>query len=623
MSGQAIFKKLLVEKENAAVRRQLINGCIGLATTFTISAMAYSSLTYLAAQPALSRGPRDATCTNNSVAGNANAGSGSVGFGSGSATAGLGSVDFGEGGATAGLGSVDFGEGGATAGSENVDVGAGMVRISQANKSSPEGLNISQAGQSSFAAGAGNAGKSGSSATSLSEPESGVKLLLSIFTRLWNGSGSQIAMLQDNENRWAYKPNAWGGKAKAPRETEIASAADQFGQQQRAQPESQLSQAMNSNVSDPALSIRPQVSKRAAFDDGLQSQSREKLIASAPPSMQKQAAQSQMAMQRQAAPAQMAAQDKAGPASVTQPAPAAQPQLSDRAQAANRNLGGANWYKSSVPIKIVSESPDIREFGQEGKRDQDARREQVVDTRAKLLGKRQVNIVDEPLGRARVDHANLIEQSKDLAGISGNSYSNSNSDSVTGIIRPSEQPGLFKYVREYYKENLKAMPPPAAASAGASLSTAQVLEGAPVETDAKSSEESEKAKNEPATKAASTPPAGGIAAKYGGGGGGALNGTLLRNTGASNVAASFDVDKEMGRGYSISNFRANKKKHASPLQIAFLPPNAVHGIAGLSLGATTSETTAFLKAHGNGKFTKVAISGFQIFTLKGDRGITA
>jgi len=548
MSGQSIFKKLLLEKENATGRRQLINAGIGLATTFTISALAYSSLTYLAAQPALSQGPEvsqvaeDGDYSKLLLAGRPNANTN-----------------------------------GSTDGS-----------TSEILNFSGKG-NAGQAIQSSFAA---NAGKSAAPVTDLSQPESGVKLLLSIFTRLWNGSGSQIAMLQDTENRWAYKPNAWGGKAKAPRDTEIASAADQLGQQQRSQSESQLSQALNSNVADPALSIRPQVSKRAALDDISASQSREK----------------------PAAPAQMAMQSQAAPASVAQ--------QSDRAQAANRNLAGSNFYGSNRPIKIVSESPDIREFGQEAKHDQDSRREQTIDTRTKALGKRQVNIVDEPLGRARMDHANLIEQSKEMAGANGNG------DSVTGIIRPSEQPGLFKYVREYYKENLKAMPPPAAAPAGAPLSIPQVLEGAPIVTDAKMSEENEKQKNEPTTKAATTPPTGSLLAGYGGGGGGASAGALvagghLRSASAKSVAASFDVDKDMGRGFDISNFRANKKKSARPLQIAFLPPNAVHGIAGLSLGATTSETTAFFKTHGNGKFSKMAISGFQIFTLKGDHGVTA
>ena len=72
-------------------------------------------------------------------------------------------------------------------------------------------------------------------------------------------------------------------------------------------------------------------------------------------------------------------------------------------------------------------------------------------------------------------------------------------------------------------------------------------------------------------------------------------------------------------GYGV-NFKAGKRKQNTALQLAFLPPNAVHGISGLALGATPAETIAFLKGHG--KFYKVLISGFQIYTLKGDRGTT-
>src|SRR5262249_54849653 len=107
---------------------------------------------------------------------------------------------------------------------------------------------------------------SAQSQTPLCEPESGVKLLMSIFSRLGD-KREAIAMAQDEEsNRWAYKPNVWGSKKASRNEN---GPADQFAQQAPAKPsqEQQLSQALNSNVADPALSIRPQVNKRAALDD--------------------------------------------------------------------------------------------------------------------------------------------------------------------------------------------------------------------------------------------------------------------------------------------------------------------------------------------------------------------
>jgi hypothetical protein len=463
MSGQLLLNRVLVEKEKALGRRALVNTYVGLATAFTFSAIGYSTLTYLAAQPALSRSPQE-------------------------------------------------------------------VEASKA---------------------------SGSSVSALSEPECGAKLLLSIFSRLW-GSGPQLAMLQDGGNRWAYKPNAWGAKNLTPRDAEMASNADKMMAIPRPSAEAQFSQGLSTNAADPALSIRPQVNKRATMDDLSNSQQ----------------SQNQASFQQY------------GGGQSVQSSFSAIPSQSAKAKAALQQTG---WYKNPVAVKIISESPDIKEFAQGSKR------EQAVDARAKGQTRREVNVVDEPLGRARMEHANLIEQSKELAAAPGGA------DSVTGIIRPSEQPGLFKYVREYYKEPLKNMPPPEGVPAAAPMSIPQILDGSSIISDSKIAEE-----NETASKSASS-----TRSLAGGGGGSA----------GKSVAASFDVDKDMGRGFNISNLKVNKKKQNRALQqIAFLPPNAVHGITGLSLGASTSETAAFFKSHG--KFSKIVISGFQIFTLKGERGTT-
>jgi hypothetical protein len=467
MSGQSLLNRVLVDKEKALGRKELVNAYIGLATSFMLTAAGYSTLTYLAALPALSRSPGE---------------------------------------------------------------------VEPPVKSS------------------------GASTSALNEPESGVKLLLSIISRLGN-SGDQIAMAQDGENRWAYKPNVWGGKAKQHRDTGLIASADQLTAQPRSANASQFNQGLSLNAADPALSIRPQLNKRASLDDFAGNQ------------------QSQQYQQSQQTPSQT--QQSPSQSQQSQ----AQSQLSQLQTQSNlraRNLNQATWYKAPSSIKIISESPDIKEFAP-------ASKAEAASDNKKSVSRRQVNIVDEPLGRTRTEQSNLIEQSKDLASSAG-------ADSVTGIIRPSEQPGLFKYVREYYKESLKNMPPPASMPAGTPLSIPQILDGSPIVTDSRAIETNE------------------AGARFGGGAAGGAGG----GAGGKGISAVFDADKEMGRGFQVSNFRPIVKKHAAAVQIAFLPPNAVHGINGLSLGSSTTETMAFLKSRG--KVSKVVISGFQIFTLKGERG---
>ncbi len=584
MSGHLILRKILAEKEKASGRRQLINACCGLATALTVSSAGYSTLTYLAAQPALSRGPNKGANSANFPAlvsaGNRSGNTAASSAGNTSANS-AGNRSGNRSGNTAATSAGTTSDLAKSSG--NLMIAAKSASSSNANHSSnnagandtnatanskfsnwPSGsIGAKGSGGANGADSFGGSMKSEGPISLLSEPASGVKLLLSIFSRLGN---EQIAMLPEAENRWVFKPNTWADKkAKVSKDAE---ESQQAGQQQHAGGVSQFSQELSSNVADPALSIRPQVKKTAAMDE---------LAYSLP--AEKQIMPSQAATLAQA-PAPQAAQ-------------------SERVQSYGRGAQQASWYKANMPVKIVSDSPDIREFGQGNRRDG------AIDTRAKVSAKRQVNIIDEPLGRARMEHSNLIETSKDLAAANGNA------DSVTGIIRPSEQPGLFKYVREYYKEPLKNMPPPTSAPA-APATVPQGMDGSPQVADLRANEDSNDLKKEIGKASNGQALPGGMAGGFAGGGGAA--------SGAKSVSASFDVDKSMKRGYEISNFRAANKARSRAMQIAFLPPNAVHGINGLSLGSSLAETTEFFKGHG--KFTKISLSGFQILTLKGDRGAT-
>jgi len=436
MSGHTLLKKVLVERERAVDRKESVNAGFFLATSFLLAALSYSTLTYLVAQPAFSRGAEH-------------------------------------------------------------DVVKAVSVVQDTN--------------------------------SLSEPESGVKLLLSIFSRL--GSGPQLAMGQRPEgpSRWTYAPNAWGAKGKSFRARGQSSDADLNGSQAIA-PQQQFGQGLIATSADPALSIRPQLSKRAASDDAANAN----LIASAGAS----------------AGAGAPAQDSAF-----------------------NSLGGSS--------KVVSENPYIKEFSLTHKV------ENASDLKQKSWygGKTQINIVDEPLGKARLDHANLIEHARDgEKGI----IANSSAENVNGIIRPSEQPGLFKYVREYMKDSPKNMPAPALPA---------TLQAEPM-TYGSASESS-----------------------YGTAAGlkeNSDNGARLATASTRGAVMHFDARPAGSNSFSVSNLKARALKKSGPTQIAFLPPNAVHGINGLALGATAAETNTFFKSRG--KINKAVISGFQILTLKNERG---
>jgi len=167
---------------------------------------------------------------------------------------------------------------------------------------------------------------------------------------------------------------------------------------------------------------------------------------------------------------------------------------------------------------------------------------------------RGINIIDEPLGLER-RRAQLQDQEKAQGAAQAIQDDSRVAEISNGIIRPTEQPGLFKYVREHMKESGKDAPAPISA------------------------------------------PAGGYSAD-------AMSDLAMPKVRKKEKAASIVSENEI---------TIEAQQDGAPLQVAFLPPSTVHGINGLPLGASETETAAFFKNRGN--LVRTVISGWKVWTL--------
>jgi len=498
-SLKTAFKRAMNERNTASNRKRLLRSCFLLAGSFMLATAGYSAVSYMAAQPALSR-DLEMTTPPPAVKGKSM-----------------------------------------------------MVAPPVSLSSAPT--------------------------NALNEPENGVKLLLSIFSRL--GSSGGLAFNGDDNKLLAS--NSFAG-SKSPMASNMRfrdadqGSAEKIVSQSRAESQTQFGQSSQLNAADPALSIRPQLNKRTSADESTSNQI--------------------VALQGAAGGGGSAG------ANYNMPGSAASQAVQQYA-ASNAGVGS----------RVVSENPYIREFMPQTKSAE-------MDMRSNKA-RRQVNIMEEPLGRARADKerglelnerkydknidrladrlqekSGLIEHAKDAA---------SGADTVTGIIRPSEQPGLFKYVREYLKEPAKNLPAPVSIATNGQA----VPAAAPVAVPAQSQSEGYMVSVTAAGKAKEE-----------------ADGEYKQQTrglSQNTLAARLNNDKE---GASRFKFEANlykvkakaAKKSDEFTRIAFLPPNAVHGINGLPLGATLSDTINFLKTRG--KVSKASISGFQVLTLRNAQGIT-
>lgn len=141
-------------------------------------------------------------------------------------------------------------------------------------------------------------------------------------------------------------------------------------------------------------------------------------------------------------------------------------------------------------------------------------------------------------------------------------------NSITSIIRPSEQPGLYKYIYEHKKTAPEPPPATPAMSEPVALSAS-----ADKQKDA-----SREFKQQPAAKPM----------------------TIAKAKKKTQNEITIESDE------------------GSPIQVAFLPPSAVHGLSGLSLGASEKETALYLKDRG--PLASTVYGGFKVWTLSDTSG---
>lgn len=377
-----------------------------------------------------------------------------------------------------------------------------------------------------------------------SQAESGIKLLMGIFSRL--GSEPQLALKNELRSQEAVV-------AQATKEAQFAAAA--------------------SNNTDPALAIRPQSSRRLTVGRAVMN----KTIPVEPLTI----AMAKKADSRFVAADEGAAgnfKDQAGTAGSLDQVniPVLAQAESDLKARQKPQLQGISYLAGSTTSNIIpnQDKTHLRELSQGD------------DARAKVENKR----------------------SRDKEEESEQSYN--------GIIRPTEQPGLFKYVREHSKDLPKEAPASVAAPAQSiemgreRMDELQALPP-PVVASSKSVRgnlqqagwyKSKREYSEPSAGMGMRSASGGVAV------GGAL-GTANRFSLASGKLSKQTVAAKPGI------------VPAPPPVIAFLPPSTIRGISGLPLGSSDAETASFLK--GKGQVRATSSQGWKVYTLTDKYGATA
>jgi hypothetical protein len=393
------------------------------------------------------------------------------------------------------------------------------------------------------------------------KPESGLKLLNGIFSRL-----SQPQLAQKNDGRQLLAENKMALRQIAMANNSMQAAKSQFS--------GGLAAASHEST-DPALAIRPQAARRlsvgrTAIDrvipiEGI-------TIAMAPPSPKVMAkkgtagaggasgASSTLGNNNglagkddlvQSAPS--AAPSSAAPAIAGMPASPSQA-LQKTMDADEKPAKKAEMPQRSEPqqksgftngMLMAQNSPYIRDYRQSS----------------------QSNAINWR-GNAAVTTKQLNEEVESRRDSSA---------TENGIIRPAEQPGLFKYVREHLKELPKDIP------ADAGKNSADLKE-----------------KEALATSQAQS----------------SASADVFGSTDKLTASQSRARGKEKPMADSERDI-ALEGKDGSAVQIAFLPPNTVHGLNGLPLGATEDEVSRFLKNKGS--LSKASVSGWKIWTLSDNK----
>lgn len=392
---------------------------------------------------------------------------------------------------------------------------------------------------------------SSSSSTSLplgefSRAESGVKLLVGIFTRL--GNEPQLALKNDSRLLAASKNKSGYDRDS---QSQLLAAVQNNAASNFQSRNSQFGNSINNQYTDPALAIRPRtVNRKNTADKFIPIQG--VTIAMAP---QKKAFYKGESRDEKH-------DERATAAGLGGAVPQAETSKNEPERKSEADSYNSSRSRDDSSVKMFagpsststaaqpgsSEKTYIREFGKASS----APAAPAASANSRSL-ERGINIIDEAPILSRRQSPLKAEET------------------ANGIIRPTEQPGLFKYVREHMKETLKDSPKDnlkesnkdfaSSGQSGASLD--QLSEG--------------KAAYKQKLKIAK-----------------------LQNSAPASIVSDNEVTLEA-------------QQDGAPLQIAFLPPSTVHGINGLPLGASEADTAKFFKNRGN--LSRSFISGWKVWTL--------
>lgn len=393
----------------------------------------------------------------------------------------------------------------------------------------------------------------GASNTTLGEfsrAESGVKLLVGIFARL--GNEPQLAFKSENRLLAANK-NKPGFDRDSQSQLLAAAQSNANNYQNR---NSQFANSINNQYTDPALAIRPRaVSRKSATDKFIPIQGVTIAMAPQKKTFYKGESHDEKRDERGSAAGQGGA------------SPLAESSRSDAEKKSDADSSSSMRSRDDSPVKIFAgpsstsnalpassnEKTYIREFGKAA----NAPAAPAIASFGRNLD-RGINIIDEPLGASR-------RQSQAKA-----------EETANGIIRPTEQPGLFKYVREHKKETPKDSPKENLRDSFRDNSRDLAFGG------------------QSATGALDQLNEGKLVSKQ------KLRSAKLQNSGPVSIVSENEMTLEA-------------QQDGSSLQVAFLPPSTVHGINGLPLGASEAETAKFFKNRGN--LSRSFISGWKVWTL--------
>ncbi|MBK9202269.1 MAG: hypothetical protein IPL73_07510 [Candidatus Obscuribacter sp.] len=411
----------------------------------------------------------------------------------------------------------------------------------------------------------------------ISQAEAGLKLLINIFNRL--GNEPQLALKNELQSR--------SGDMRIDKKQMVANAS-QFGGSGGAMDQDGINSNMLVSNTDPALAIRPQGSRRLNVGRAV---------------LNKTVPVDSIAIA-------MAKEEHK---------PYARPMLAEKAGGKAAASGMSADYSKVASLKSADEGFSDQEKSldvQANNVKKTSRSEEIAANRRKqvaipyLAGSNRSTIVplqDQnhirefkgEVGLQTLDDAPKVNDYRATGFVGSKEVTLGESDA--GIIRPSEQPGLFKYVKEHKQQQLPS-DIPRDALAKDSMQTVKAkgdLQSMPV----------------PASAAPAALPQSSIASR--------ANRQSARYNYEPNsygVAdkkskSSFNAPPPAVSSESLGRMRQSSysvNQVASPL-VAFLPPSTIRGISGLALGSKESDTVAYFKERGKSKVTDS--HGWKIYTL--------